>query len=37
METVLSQPPSWTPPPEYLAKTVSSTVVRIVLGGGTVV
>jgi UDP-N-acetylglucosamine 2-epimerase (non-hydrolysing) len=37
METVLSQPPSWTPPPEYLAKAVAATVVRIVLGGGTVV
>ena len=37
METVLSQPPSWTPPAEYLAKNVSSTVVKIVLGGGTVV
>jgi UDP-N-acetylglucosamine 2-epimerase (non-hydrolysing) len=37
METVLSQPPTWTPPAEYLAKDVSSTVVKIVLGGGTVV
>jgi UDP-N-acetylglucosamine 2-epimerase (non-hydrolysing) len=37
METVLSRPPTWTPPAEYLAKAVSSTVVRIVLGGGTVV
>ena len=37
METVLTQPPAWTPPVEYLAKTVSSTVMKIVLGGGTLV
>ena len=36
METVLSQPPSWTPPAEYLATAVAATVVKIVLGGGTV-
>jgi UDP-N-acetylglucosamine 2-epimerase (non-hydrolysing) len=37
METVLSRAPTWAPPAEYLAKAVSSTVVKIVLGGGTVV
>ncbi len=28
----LAQPPSWTPPPEYLVRSVSATVARIVLG-----
>ena len=31
VETVLSQPPSWQPPTEYLEKDVSSKVVKIVL------
>lgn len=31
-ETVLSQPPSWTPPAEYIAQGVSTTVAKIVLG-----
>jgi UDP-N-acetylglucosamine 2-epimerase (non-hydrolysing) len=37
METVLSQPPTWTPPAEYLTTAVASTVVKIVLGGGVIV
>ncbi len=32
VDTVLSQPPNWQPPAEYLEKDVSSKVVRIVLG-----
>ena len=32
VETVLSQPPNWLPPLEYLEKDVSGKVVRIVLG-----
>jgi UDP-N-acetylglucosamine 2-epimerase (non-hydrolysing) len=32
VETVLSRPPNWTPPAEYLAKDVSTTVAKIVLG-----
>ena len=32
VKTVLAQPLSWNPPPEYLAGDVSSTVVKIVLG-----
>ena len=32
VKTVLSQPPQWQPPPEYLVDDVSSTVVKIVLG-----
>jgi UDP-N-acetylglucosamine 2-epimerase (non-hydrolysing) len=35
VETALSRPPAWTPPAEYLATDVSTTVVKIVLGGGT--
>ncbi len=31
-ELVLSQPPSWNPPPEYLAENVSQTVMRILAG-----
>jgi UDP-N-acetylglucosamine 2-epimerase (non-hydrolysing) len=31
VKTVLNQPCNWTPPPEYLASDVSSTVVKIVL------
>jgi UDP-N-acetylglucosamine 2-epimerase (non-hydrolysing) len=34
VDTVLSKPPNWQPPIEYLAKNVSSTVIKIVLGGG---
>ncbi len=37
LETVLAQPPVWQPPVEYLAKDVSTTVVKIVLGGGTII
>ena len=32
IETVLSQPPNWTPPAEYLVENVSQTVVKIVTG-----
>ncbi len=32
VRTALSRPCDWTPPPEYLARDVSGTVVRIVLG-----
>jgi UDP-N-acetylglucosamine 2-epimerase (non-hydrolysing) len=32
VEVVLSQPPSWTPPQEYLAENVSLTVTRILTG-----
>ena len=32
IDTVLSQPPNWQPPIEYLEKDVSSKIVRIVLG-----
>jgi UDP-N-acetylglucosamine 2-epimerase (non-hydrolysing) len=32
VELVLSQTPSWDPPPEYLAENVSDTVLRILLG-----
>ncbi len=32
VKTVLSQPPVWNPPPEYLANNVSQTVVKIVTG-----
>ncbi|PYO44886.1 MAG: UDP-N-acetylglucosamine 2-epimerase (non-hydrolyzing) [Gemmatimonadetes bacterium] len=32
VETVLAQPPAWTPPAEYLEPNVSSKVVKIVLG-----
>lgn len=32
VDTVLSQPPNWQPPTEYLEKDVSSKIVRIVLG-----
>jgi UDP-N-acetylglucosamine 2-epimerase (non-hydrolysing) len=32
LRAALSTPPHWTPPPEYLATDVSSTVARIVLG-----
>jgi len=28
----LARPPAWTPPPEYLVRTVSATVARVVLG-----
>jgi UDP-N-acetylglucosamine 2-epimerase (non-hydrolysing) len=31
-ELVLSRPPSWNPPPEYLAENVSQTVMRILAG-----
>jgi UDP-N-acetylglucosamine 2-epimerase (non-hydrolysing) len=31
-KTVLGQPRNWSPPPEYLVRDVSSTVVKIVLG-----
>lgn len=30
VETVLALPPAWTPPPEYMVRNVSDTVVRIV-------
>jgi UDP-N-acetylglucosamine 2-epimerase (non-hydrolysing) len=30
----LATPPAWTPPPEYLARDVSSVVARIVIGAG---
>jgi UDP-N-acetylglucosamine 2-epimerase (non-hydrolysing) len=36
VDTVLSQSTDWQPPAEYLANNVSSTVARIVLGGGMV-
>jgi len=36
LETVLAQPPTWQPPAEYLVNNVSSTVAKIVLGGGLV-
>jgi UDP-N-acetylglucosamine 2-epimerase (non-hydrolysing) len=32
VKTVLSGPPKWNPPPEYLEKTVSETVCRILMG-----
>ncbi|MBN2400403.1 MAG: UDP-N-acetylglucosamine 2-epimerase (non-hydrolyzing) [Candidatus Aminicenantes bacterium] len=32
VKTVLSSPPDWQPPSEYLAKNVSSTVMKIILG-----
>jgi len=32
VDIVLSEPPRWSPPPEYLVESVASTVVRIVLG-----
>jgi len=32
LDLALSQPPAWTPPPEYLAPNVSKTVSNIVLG-----
>jgi UDP-N-acetylglucosamine 2-epimerase (non-hydrolysing) len=32
VDLVLSAPPQWSPPPEYLAESVAATVVRIVLG-----
>jgi len=32
VKTVLDRPCNWTPPPEYLVKNVSSTVIKIVLG-----
>jgi UDP-N-acetylglucosamine 2-epimerase (non-hydrolysing) len=32
VETVLKLPPDWTPPPEYLVRSVSDTVVRLVTG-----
>lgn len=32
VNTVLNQPCNWAPPPEYLVKNVSSTVIKIVLG-----
>ncbi|MGD0781128.1 MAG: UDP-N-acetylglucosamine 2-epimerase (non-hydrolyzing) [Dehalococcoidales bacterium] len=32
VKTVLSQPPAWNPPPEYMTENVSQTVVKIVTG-----
>ena len=32
VNTVLNRPRNWAPPPEYLVKNVSSTVIKIVLG-----
>jgi len=32
VHTVLSKPPAWTPPVEYLAENVSQTVVNILTG-----